>query len=130
MSTEGLEGIKKGQFGYGRKRNSGYPIGYELWRNGYLMVKISNDKNLPFRRRWKPKQVLIWEQYYKKKVPDGCIVIFKDGNNTNFEISNLLLIQRDQSAVLSTWNGFNKGNLTELYAQAAKLLVLSNKKAR
>lgn len=128
LSNESLEKIKRGQFGCGRKRDSGYPVGYELWRNGYLMVKVTDDANIPCNKRWQFKQILIWEKYHKKKVPEGCIVIFKDGNNTNFDIGNLLMISRKQSAVLAVWNGFSKGNLTELYAKSAKLLTMANSK--
>lgn len=128
LSKESLANMKRGQFGYGRKRDEGYPVGHELWRNGYLMVKVTDDANISFNKRWQFKHILLWEKHHKKKVPDGCIVIFKDGDNTNFNIDNLLMISRKQSAVLAVWNGFNKGNLTELYAKSAKLLTLANSK--
>lgn len=128
LSEASLAGIRKGQFGYGRKRDDGYPVGYELWRNGYLMAKVTDDKNIYCNKRWKFKQILVWEQHNKKKVPNGCIVIFKDGDNTNFDINNLLMISRSQSSVLASWNGFKKGDLTELYAKSAKLLTLAIRK--
>lgn len=130
MSDESLEKIRKGQFGYGRKRDEGYPVGHELWRNGYLMVKVTDDTNVPCSQRWQFKHILIWEKHHKKKVPAGCIVIFKDGNNTNFNIENLLMISRKQSAVMAVWNGFGKGKLTEVYAKSAKLLTLANSMER
>ena len=128
LSEESLARIRKGQYGYGRKRDSGYPVGHELWRNGYLMVKTTDDESIPCNKRWQFKQIIVWEQYHKTKVPKGHIVIFKDGDNTNFSIDNLLMISRKQSSVLAIWNGFNKGELTELYAKSAKLLTLANSK--
>lgn len=128
LSEESLARIRNGQFGQGRKRNDAYPVGHELWRNGYITVKVTDDKNIPFSKRWRFKHVLLWEKFHKMKVPDGCIVIFKDGNNTNFDIGNLLMISRKQGAVLAVWNGFSKGNLTELYAKSAKLLTMANSK--
>lgn len=92
------------------------------------MVKVTDDTNIPCNKRWKFKHILIWEQHHKKKVPNGCIVIFKDGNNTNFDIGNLLMISRSQSSVLASWNGYGKGKLTEMYAKSAQLLTLANKK--
>lgn len=128
LSEEKLEKVRKGQFGYGRKRDEGYPVGHELWRNGYLMIKVTNDKNTPCNKRWQFKHVLVWESHHKKKVPKGHIVIFKDGDNTNFDVNNLLMISRSQSSVLASWKGFNKGKLTELYAKSAELLTLANSK--
>lgn len=128
IPDEKLEKIRKGQYGHGRKRDRGYPVGHELWRNGYLMVKVNDDKNIPCNKRWQFKHVIIWEQHHKKKVPNGCIVIFKDGDNTNFSIDNLLMISRSQSSVLAKWNGFNKGEITEMYAKTAKLLTMANNK--
>lgn len=130
LSNKSLEKLRKGQFGYGRKRDSGYPVGHELWRNGYLMVKVTDDANIPCRKRWQFKQILMWEQHHKKKVPKGHIVIFKNGDNTDFKIENLLMISRKQNSVLAVWNGFNKGDLTEMYAKSAKLLTLANNKER
>lgn len=128
QTEQGLRNIISGQYGKGRKRDSGYPVGHELWRNGYLMVKTTDDESIPCNKRWQSKQIIVWEQYHKTKVPKGHIVIFKDGDNTNFSIDNLLMISRKQSSVLAIWNGFNKGELTELYAKSAKLLTLANSK--
>lgn len=128
LSDEKLKNMQRGQYGHGRERDRGYPIGHELWRNGYIMVKVNDDKDVPANQRWIQKHNLLWEQFHKKKVPEGCIVIFKDGDRTNFHMDNLLLISRSQSSVLAKWNGFCKGEMTETYAKAAKLLVMANRK--
>lgn len=131
IKNESLENIKKGQFGYGRKRDSGYPIGTELWRNGYLMVKISNDKNIPCHKRWKFKHIIVWETHYNKKVPKGYIVIFKNMDNTDFRIENLLLISRKQNAVMAS-HGTHSSNpeITQIGANIAEILLISNGKEK
>ena len=43
----------------------------------------------------------MWEQYHNRKVPKGKVVIFLDGNKTNFEIDNLKLISRGALLILN-----------------------------
>ncbi len=105
LSKQALENVKKGQFGHGRQRKDIYEVGHEMRRNGYLIVKVSNDKNLPFNKRWKYKHTLIWEEV-NGAMPKGHILIFKDGDKTNITLDNLVLISRAQNAIMAS-NGYH-----------------------
>ena len=63
------------------------PKGAEKLRpDGYIYIKVANDE-------WVPKHRYIYEQHYGK-IPEGCIVMFLDGDKTNFELDNLCLVER------------------------------------
>jgi hypothetical protein len=61
---------------------------------GYTEVKIA-DPN-----KWKKKHVLVWEKA-NGKVPKGSVVIFADGDKTNFKLKNLLLVSRRELSVMN-----------------------------
>lgn len=63
---------------------------------GYIEVKI-DDLN-----KWKMKHVLAWEKK-NGKVPDGYVVIFKDGDRKNCDIDNLMLVSRKVLGVMNRW---------------------------
>ncbi len=59
------------------------PIGTEYVKpDGMVLIKV--DKN-----RWEYKQRYIYEQYHKVNLPTEIMVIFLDGDKTNFSIENL-----------------------------------------
>lgn len=71
------------------------PIGStRVDKDNYIIIKTADNK-------WQPKHRYLWEQHYKKRVPNGHVVLFGDGNNRNFKIENLLLISRRQLAILN-----------------------------
>ena len=63
-------------------------------KDGLIEIKVDINK-------WISKHRYIWEQYYKKEVPKGKVVIFLDGNNRNFDIDNLKLISRGALLILN-----------------------------
>lgn len=62
----------------------------ERMARAYKWIRIKKAK-------WKMLHVHIWEQK-RGKVPAGSIVIFKDGDTMNCEISNLKMITRQEHA--------------------------------
>jgi hypothetical protein len=71
------------------------PIGSErITRDGYLEIKIAAP------RFWKGKHILIWEKA-NGAVPKGIVIIFADGDKTNFKLKNLLMISRGELAVMN-----------------------------
>lgn len=62
--------------------------------NGFLEIKVPEvDPYSGASTRWKRKQVYLWEQEYGP-VPDGHVVMFKDGDPMKCEIDNLALVTR------------------------------------
>ena len=83
-----------------RKENLKLPVGTERYSKYYdcIIVKVKDVsvKGLPQKEygkarngMWQLKQNLVWEKSNDKKLPKGYVVIFLDGDRTNYEPSNL-----------------------------------------
>jgi hypothetical protein len=89
------EGGEETQFKKGNRPWNWRPVGSErINAYGYAEVKVRNPK------KWKAKHILVWEEA-NGKVPKGHVVIFADGDKTNFALSNLLLVSRSELAVMN-----------------------------
>lgn len=63
-------------------------------KDGYIEMSVpERNPRTGFPTRYKHKHVWIWQQAHGSK-PKGAVVIFKDGNNRNFDLDNLLLVGR------------------------------------
>lgn len=81
--------FKKGQKPHNTKFD-----GYErINSEGYTEVRVAE-------RVFVPKHRLIWKQHYGR-IPDGHIIIFADGNRSNFAIANLVCVSRGDHAILN-----------------------------
>lgn len=115
-------------FKKGRKPNNWKPIGSERINNkyGYILVKVAEPN------KWKPKHILIWEQA-NGPVPKGYKIMFADQNKQNFNLDNLLLISKGESAQLNKNKMvFKNGNLTKtsLNLIRLKMELYSRKKGK
>lgn len=82
--------FKKGQLPLNHKE-----IGTEIIdNNGYHKIKIG-EPNV-----WKFKHIIVWEEH-NGKVPEGCNIIFSDGNKDNCDISNLMCITRAENVIMN-----------------------------
>lgn len=89
-------GTERTWFKKGNRPQTWVPVGSEtVDRNGYLKVKIAEPN------KWAYKHRLIWEQHHSRPVPPGHVVIFGDGNKRNCDPDNLILVSRQQLAVLN-----------------------------
>ena len=70
---------------------------------GYIEVKVAEPN------KWRAKHHVIWEQH-NGPIPEKHVVCFRDGDKTNLNIDNLILVHRGTSAVMNN-NGL--GNCTE-----------------
>lgn len=127
---ERLADIKKRisgtQFKKGRKPENYLPIGSVMKNSdGYLIKKVT-DKGGQW-SRWKFLHRLVWAEHYGP-IPKGMTVIFKDGNRENCDISNLMMVERGISAVMSKKNlRFADPELTEASANMVRLMIKANK---
>ena len=83
------------------KRNLPLPVGTERWSKYYqcMVVKVASvsvsgikDKRERDRIRnsqWMLKQNYVWEKTHGTHVPNGAVVIFLDGDRTNYSPENL-----------------------------------------
>jgi hypothetical protein len=84
--------------------NSNIPRGEKCWRHrpvgsfqekkNYVRIKVA-EPNV-----WMQYQRYVWEQNHPGESSEGMTIIFMDGNNRNFEPSNLERVTRGELAVM------------------------------
>jgi len=67
----------------------------------------------------------MWEQKYGK-IPKNYKVIFKDGNNKNCCIENLVLLSTSALSQMNLNSMFKKGKCTEAYIEIMQTLDVLN----
>ena len=76
------------------------------------------------------KQLLVWEEAHGP-VPKGMMIYFKDGDRTNCELENLMLVERRLIAVLNgTGLSQYRGELVEVAVDTAKLQLAASDKRK
>jgi hypothetical protein len=70
------------------------PVGSEREsKDGYIVIKVREYPDVPLSKdNWQLKHTWVWEQANGRKVPDKHCVYFADGDNRNFEPSNLVAV--------------------------------------
>jgi len=104
--------LPKHKYGHSGGKEKGFgssvtasPIGSERWTGGYLYIKIA-DKPLPkkfttadIRKNWVAKHRLVWEREHGEIPKDG-IVVFLDGDRSNFDLDNLYCTSKKITATM------------------------------
>lgn len=83
--------------------NGHQPLGTErVEPDGYVLVKTAMRKTDPrsAHDNWAYKHRMVWEQANGRKVPDGSMVVFADGDKSNFDPDNLVCMTRAVHAVI------------------------------
>ena len=117
MSKEKQENCRKTTFKKGNIPANHRQVGEErLDVDGYIKVKIGEPN------KWEYKHRIIYEKAYGE-IPKGCKIMFADGNKTNFNLDNLLLVTNSEMARLNQ-NGLIKDNadLTKAGLNLTKLM--------
>lgn len=107
------------QFKKGNLPHNTKPIGYErISKDGYIEVKIAMRRSdTGNKNNFVAKHRLIWEKA-NGPIPDGCRIIFLDGDKRNFEFENLALVTNAENLEM-TRSGLRNENV-----QIAKTGVL------
>lgn len=116
MSAEVREKIRGTWFRKGCKSMNSLPVGTEVFRDGYVLLKLRDGAELKQWGRWVLKHRYVWEQAHGP-IPEGMMVIFLDGNTRNCELSNLALVSKAENAMLNT------KKLRSQNAQATKVAI-------
>jgi hypothetical protein len=91
---------KQTQFKHGSKPQTWVPIGTERTDSrGYLKRKVADTGNR--RKDWKWVHVLLWEKF-RGPIPQGHFVVFKNRNNSDIRLKNLVLVDRAENAKRNT----------------------------
>lgn len=65
---------------------------------GYLVIKTGDSY-----KDWTKYQRYVYEQAYGK-IPKGYVVVFLDGNNRNFELTNLMAVPKQYVLYMNTFD--------------------------
>lgn len=129
MSPEQYEKCKATMFKKGNIPANHRPIGSERIdkRDGTILIKVQDGK---LEKNWMGKHRYIYEQVHGK-IPEGCKVIFADGNNRNFDPNNLILVSNAEELIMNRNKLFSKdAEFTRTGANIAKVLDKVNKRGR
>lgn len=89
MSPEMYERCKATMFKPGQPPINHKEVGSErVDTDGYVMVKVAEPN------KWRLKQRLIYEKETGEKLTANDVIMFLDGDKTNFDISNLVKMSR------------------------------------
>lgn len=104
MPPESQERSRATQFGRGNMPHNTVPLGTErVTRDGYIEVKVAmRPSGRKAHDNWVSKQRLVWERTHGQHVPDGCMVVFADGDKRNFDPDNLVLETKVQHCMITT----------------------------
>lgn len=126
--TKGVMKANSGSFQKGAKPVNHRPIGAERIcpKDGYILAKVEEEN--PYngeKTRFKAKHRVVWEAA-NGAIPDTHVVIFKDGDKMNCDLSNLDLIERSVLAHLNCRLGYG-GQPSELKPTLIQLAKLETK---
>ncbi len=109
---KGQPGWNKGKTGYMGANRTSFKKGHKphntrrLWserisKDGYVEIKVlEKNPHTGYPTRYRQKHVWLWEMAHGKK-QRGSTIIFKDGDNRNFDLDNLMLVSRKELLVLN-----------------------------
>lgn len=99
--NKGVKGWQAGgnaettRFSKGQKSHNWKPIGSErLTKDGYLQRKVTDTGYPP--RDWRMVHVVLWEES-NGPLPEGHILVFRNGNVTDIRLDNLECISRAEN---------------------------------
>lgn len=104
------------------------PVGTERESKGYIVVKVREDPDRPGSKdNWRPKQAVVWERANGRRLPEGCTVMFADGDRRNFDPGNLVAVPRRLIGLMNSgprW--FDRGTLEAAMSLARLKLGVSD----
>ncbi len=69
------------------------PVGTIKRHGRFLRIKINKTE-------WQTLHRYVWEQHHRKKIPDGFMIAFADGNSDNVDVNNLVLVRESIGLVI------------------------------
>ena len=117
--------------GIGRNRNKGrvyddVPIGTERDSGkGYVLVKVAERATVPMSKdNWRMKHHIVWEEAHGRPVPDGHEVVFADHDTSNFDLDNLVAVDKKVVGIINS-QGLDYWDAESLRVAAARARLMS-----
>lgn len=125
MSKKGQEKSRQTTFKKNNIPHNHRPVGYErVNMDGYIEVKVEEPSTFKLKHR------IVYEQL-KGPIPDGYNVVFADGDKSNLESDNLILVTKSEMLVMNRKGLFKKNkDLTKTGHLIAKVIDKQNKLKR
>lgn len=117
MSEDVREKVSKTWFKKGQRSLTHRPVGSKrVTVDGYTQIKVA-DPDV-----WELYHRVVWEKAHGEKLKEDEVIIFADGNKSNFEIDNLVKISRFSLLYLNRNNMiFEDKDLTKAGVAVSKL---------
>ena len=125
MSKKGQEKSRQTTFKKNNIPHNHRPVGYErVNMDGYIEVKVKEPSTFKLKHR------IVYEQL-KGPIPDGYNVVFADGDKSNLESDNLILVTKSEMLVMNRKGLFKKNkDLTKTGHLIAEIIDKQNKLKR
>ncbi len=98
-----------------------------MTKEGYLQRKVTDTGNTV--RDYVEVHRLLWEEHHDP-IPEGHVVIFKDGDRTHITLDNLMLISRAELVVLNKTGLINVEPELKQAAQAVAQLRIQHRRRK
>lgn len=124
-------GGNSGSFQKGLRPHNWCPIGTEFeGKDGYVYVKVADKYKGKKTDNWKAKHALIYEKAHGP-IPKGYKCAFLDGDRRNYDLDNLTLVSKAESAYMARNRLYTKDReLTRTGVALAKLGTTIVKKGK
>ena len=107
MPKESQEGCRRTQFKNGRSgvndkyANDGELLDERISKDGYIEIRIDNHPTPGTCDNWVKKHRLVYQVEHQVHLPSDVQVRFADGDETNLDIDNLVVVTKAQSATIN-----------------------------
>lgn len=116
--------MRETQFKKGALPHTYMPVGSTRLVDGYVYRKVTDVRNVPWTKNWKPEHVLIWKRA-RRRLPAGHVLVFRNHDRTDIRLDNLERITRRELMARNTVH-----NSPKPLAQAVQLLGALNRTIR
>lgn len=120
MTKKGIKNSAKTRFKKGDLPHNTLPDGEQISVRHHKRTGVSYKFYRVKLSKWIPYHQHVWRKH-NGPIPRGSIVVFKDGNTMNCELSNLELITRKENALR------NRHKFNQLPEELKKTIRLTNK---
>lgn len=102
MTPEQMERASAALYRKGNLPHNAVPVGAErVSRDGYVEVHVAQFRTSRANDQWVHKHRLVWERENGRKLEKGEVVVFCDGDKSNFDPANLAVATQAEMALIN-----------------------------